>query len=254
MNFNPICVYDYETAARNRFNCQVIQIAAVMIHSRKLEIVDKFVMTVRPDWDAEGCDPQTIEWHAQQRGITTKQMTDKLNDAPDITVAWPTFVSWVDQYNFGKPAPSSYKAPISAGYNIAGFDNVITDRYCEKYGPTQKDKYVEGLMNPRLFNGVYHFDLMQHLWFWFENVPVGSNEELNNLQLPTIAQYMGIPEEVYSGAHDAYIDVYMTAQIILKLFKMERYMTAFKTNQGDDEEPRRRLQMKNCFLDSFPMP
>lgn len=249
MNFNPICVYDYETASRDPDSCQIIQVSGTMIHSRKLEIVDSFTMSICPDWDAEGCDDDTIEWHSKQQGVTKKAFVDKLKESPTIDIAWPTFVSWVDRYNFGKPGKSAYKAPISSGYNIDGFDNVITNRYCQKYGPTEKDRNIEGKKNARLFNGIHSFDVMKHMWFWFENIPVGPKEDLQNLQLTTLARYMGVPESILDSTHDAKTDVFITAQIVLRLFNMERYMTGFKP---DGDEPRRRLHMQNCFVDKFP--
>jgi|14_taG_2_1085336.scaffolds.fasta_scaffold26052_2 inhibitor of KinA sporulation pathway (predicted exonuclease) len=250
MNFNPICVYDYETAGRDPDNCQIIEIAATMVHSRKLEIVDKFRMKIRPDWDAEGCEEDTIKWHAEEvRKITVDKFKAELNESPSIDVVWPTFVSWVDKYNYGKPGKSGFKAPVSCGYNIEGFDNPITSRYCHKYGPTEKDRFIEGKMKPRLFNQVHSFDVMKHMWFWNENIETGKKKELQNLQLGTLAAYMGVPESLLSQTHAADIDVHITAQMAIKLFKMERFMTAKKP--GSDK---RRLEMKNCFVDNFPMP
>jgi DNA polymerase III epsilon subunit-like protein len=248
MNFNPICVYDYETASRNKANTQIIEIAAMIIHSRKLEIVDKFIMTVQPEWDQEGCDEETIKWHSEQRGITYEAMVEILKAAPKAEIAWKAFTAWVDKYNYGKPGKTSYKAPIACGYNIDGFDSTITDRYCVKYGPMAKDKFL-GVELPRLFNQVYTFDIMKHMWFWFENIEVGKKEELQNMQLGTLAKYMGVPDEVLNKTHAADTDVLICAHMALKLLNMERHMTGFKPSVVPAT---RRLQMKGCFVDKFP--
>ena len=38
MNYNDICVFDFETGSRNPPPTQPVQVAAVMIHGRKLTI------------------------------------------------------------------------------------------------------------------------------------------------------------------------------------------------------------------------
>jgi DNA polymerase III epsilon subunit-like protein len=242
MNFNPICVYDYETSGKNAQTCQVIQIAAVMVHSRKLKQVDEFSTWIRPDWDSPGVEEDTIQWHAENQRMTVEKFKEMLNGFPTIDTVWPKFTDWVDKYNFGKTRATAYKAPIAAGYNIVNFDNVITDRLCEKFGPVEMDKRLKVPL-PRLFNQVHKFDLMDHMWFWWENIPVGGkNGVIENLTVTTLMKYMGFPPEEIANTHNALTDVRACVKIMTRLFTMGRYMREF-----NDELGRRRLNFKNAF-------
>ena len=183
MNYNSICCYDFETGSPNPSTCSVIQIAAEMIHGRNLYVTDKFSAYVRPDWDdKEATTDETIDWHCRNKGVSKKKFVDMLNECPPIDIVWKNFSSWVDKYNWGKTNKSGFHAPGSAGYNILGFDNPITDRHCHLHGPTEKDRR-NGTERPRIFNQIYNFDLMQHVWYWFEN-----NSELKNQKLTTVLE------------------------------------------------------------------
>lgn len=241
MNFNPICVYDYETGSPDASNCQIIQIGAMMIHSRRLEIMDSFSSWICPDFEAEGCTEDTLKWHANNAGKSYDEFVDFLKEQPSIEVVWKKFTNWVDSFNGGKPKPSAYKAPIPAGYNIINFDNPISDRYCLEYGPTDKDKRLKK-KTPRLFNGVYKFDLIDHIWYWFENIDVGPQGEIANLKLETVMEHMGFPKEDLENTHDALTDVKAAAKIIIRLLNTSRWMREYNEEKG-----KRRLEFANAF-------
>ena len=241
MNYNSICCYDYETGSPDSSTCSIIQIAAEMIHGRNLNVVDKFSAYVRPDWeDKQSTTDETIDWHCRNKGVSKKKFVDMLNECPPINIVWKNFSSWVDKYNWGKTNKSGFHAPVSAGYNILGFDNPITDRHCKLFGPTEKDRR-NGEERPRIFNQIYSFDLMQHVWYWFEN-----NSELKNQKLTTVLEYMGVPEEVTANAHDAEFDVEWTSKVIIKLMKTSRWMTGW-----NEEKQKRRLEFANAFAQEF---
>jgi DNA polymerase III epsilon subunit-like protein len=242
MNFNPICVYDYETGSTDASTCQIVQIAGVMVHSRRLKQVDEFSTWVCPDWDAPGIDDDTVQWHAENQGTTVEKFKEMLNTYPKIESVWPKFTDWVDKYNFGKTRCTAYKAPISAGYNIIKFDNIISDRMCHKYGPVENNKRTKK-PEQRLFNQVHKFDLMDHMWFWWENIPVGGkNGEIENLTVTTLMKYMGFPKEEIANTHNALTDVKACVKIMTRLFQMGRYMREFNEDIG-----KRRLEFKNAF-------
>jgi DNA polymerase III epsilon subunit-like protein len=207
------------------------------LHSRKLRVIDSFDSYVRPDWnDTTACTEETMKFHADHKKVTVDEFKKTLDAAPPIETVWPTFTNWVDQHNWSENNKTGYRAPIAAGHNIVGFDNIITKRHCLKYGPTEKDKRT-GRQKQRLFNDVFHYDLQQHTWFWFENT-----KEVRSVSLTNLLEYMGVPKDVIEGAHDARFDVEWTRKILVKIFNMERYMTSW-----NEEKKKRRLEFKDCF-------
>lgn len=249
MNNRKICVFDLETASPEKDSCQIIQIAAQIIDDRRLAVVDEFMSWIQPDWLGDGYTESTIEWHVEQRNKKKKEedkesvedFKNMLKEQPTIETVWPKFVNWVDQHNKSKGNMSSYHAPIPAGYNINGFDIPIIDRYCIKHGTTQKDK-------PRLFNPIYSFDLLQHMWFWTENLDDPDIKDRLKLA-ENIKPWMGFPQERIDCAHDALEDVKDTSLIIIKLFKAQRYLTGVKPveTEGGKIIMKRRFDMRNSY-------
>lgn len=237
MNFRHICCFDLETASPEKDDCQIIQIAGAIIDDRRLKVLDTFNAWIKPDINAPGYTEQTMQWHANVRGISVKEFWAKhLDDAPSITAVWPLWVKWVEKYNKSTGNKTSFNAPIPAGYNINGFDMPIISRYCEKYGPWNAKRKSQSLLNP-----VYNYDLMQHMWFWTENV--ADKEVKTKLKLAeNVKAWMGFSEESIAGAHDALQDVMDTTKIIIKLFHAQRYLT---TENPETGQPR--LKMKGAF-------
>ena len=166
-----------------------------------------------------------------------KKTRKEIEDYPPSSVVWPMFCNWVNKHNKGKGGkPSPYTAPIPAGYNIINYDMPIVRRYCKRYNVGWDAERED----QKIFSQVYPIDIMHHMWFWFEN-----NPDLQNLKLDTIREYMGFSQAAKDGAHDALNDSNDSAQIVVRLLKMERYMTQLNTN--DDGTQFRRLEMKGCM-------
>lgn len=219
MNNNNFCVFDFETTASSPHIAQITQVAAVILNNKSLKIVDTFEAKMKPE------DMSSIEDGALQvTGLTREQIAD----FPETSVIFPAFASWLLKH--GKN--NVYKAPIPMGYNILGYDMIILNRYCQKYKVGWDDKR----QSQKLLSQVYSFDLLHHMWFWME-----SNQDIEKLKLTTILEYMGAEAEKIAGAHDALQDVKNTAEIIIRLFNMQRHMTALR----DDNT--RRLEMKGCM-------
>lgn len=172
-------------------------------------------------------DMDNIEDQALQVGRTTRE---HLLTLPDTEVVWPTFVNWVNKQN---KKNSVYTAPIPVGFNIIGYDMPIIRAYCKKY----KTAWDEERQDQKLFSQVYKFDVLDHLWYWFEN-----NSDVKKLKLEEILIYMGADEKTILGSHDALNDVKNTAEIAIRLLKMQRFMTELKPDGT------RRLEMKNCMV------
>lgn len=210
MNYNTLIVYDFETTGANPHNCQITQIAAVALHSRKLTVEPNGVFNseLKPIMDDElaiaaGFGP--IEEKALE---VTRKTREGLAAAPETRIVWDSFVSWVNRFNYRK---SSYTAPIPCGYNINGFDSHILQRYAEKYGPLS----ANGRQN--VFNNVWKLDLMDMVFGWTE-----SDMDMKSRKLVDIMDWLGFPKEAKANAHDALCDVKNTANILIKLLSFQR--------------------------------
>lgn len=220
MNFNHLCVFDYETGGRNPETCEITKIGAQIL-DRNLRVIDEFNANLKPEnLDAVEDDALRI----------TRLTREQLETFPETAIVWQAFVDFVNKHN---KKNSVYTAPIPAGYNIINYDMVLTRRYCKKY----KTSWDDSRNDQKLFSQVYKFDILDHMWFWFEN-----NSEIENLKLTTILEYMGARQEDIAEAHDALQDVKNTTNIILRLLKMQRAMTEVR------EDGTRRLEMKGCML------
>lgn len=223
MNYNNFCVFDYETTAANPNKAQIWQIGAVIINRNSLKITDTFKAEMKP------MDMDNIEEGAlQATGITR----EKLLTFPETSVIWPTFVNWVTKHNKKK---SVYTAPIPSGYNIIGYDMPITRRYCQMF----KTAWDEERQDQKLFSQVYKFDILDHIWYWFEN-----NPDLEKLKIEYLLEYLGAPESVIAGSHDALNDTTNIAKVVIRLLKLARYMT--EQNDG-----KRRLEMKGSMANEW---
>jgi exonuclease I len=212
-------VYDFETTGRDPHSCQITQIAAIALHSRKLTVEPNgiFNSELRPIMDDEEAIAAGYSPIEEKALEVTRKTREGLAAAPDTKLVWESFVSWVNRFNYRK---SSFTAPIPCGYNINGFDSHILKRYCQKYGPVSS----EGRQN--LFNDVWKLDLMDMVFGWTE-----SNAEMKSRKLVNIMDWLGFPAEAKANAHDALCDVKNTANILIKLLSFQREV-AKSTNFG----------------------
>lgn len=220
MNRNTLIVFDLETTSVSPNTAEITQIAAVAIDNKKLTIVDKFHSYLKPEMDLALIEDGAL--------AATRMTREQIAGFPETSIIWPQFVSFINKYNYKK---SVYTAPIPCGYNIINYDMVIINRYCKKY----KTEWDEKRVSQKMFSQVYKFDVLDHLWFWFESVP-----ELEKLKLEEVYKYMGNSLAV-ENAHDAIVDVENTANLMIRLFKMQRYLTGLR------EDGTRRLEMKGCM-------
>lgn len=173
-----------------------------MINSRKLEIIrgSEFNSLIKPEFDPEKCKELGID-ELQDGAVAVHGLSaEKLKDAPTIDSVWPNFVDYVNGYN---KKGTQWFAPIQAGYNINNFDNVITERMCRAYGPTNKKG------NQGLFHSIYTCDMLQLMFLFFEN-----DKDVNSLSADNLIRgHMGYAK---GQAHDAMSDVIMTAELLCK--------------------------------------
>jgi len=192
-----LLVYDYETSGRDPRKVGITQIAGVIIHPQTLEILDEFNRdNIKPR------ETDLIEDEAFK--ITRKNKDEILKNGHDPKIIWPEWVNFIKQYN---PKMSGFMAPIPCGFNIDGYDSVLTERYAEEYGPwdTKKDQQC-------LMSNFMSFDVMRMNFWWHRN-----NHDLADLKLDTYRDYVGMSK---ANAHDALQDVKDTAAIIVKYLRL----------------------------------
>lgn len=242
MNYKDICFYDFETTSPNPYKCQPIQLASVIIDTRKLEIREGslFCSYIKPEFDSEKCAKHGFDELSDEVTKITGITKDNLVDAPSLELVWSQFKTYIQKYN---PSKSKWKSLIKAGHNINGFDNIIVDRICgghlrpaknqldymtkngildvEKvrivepwgFGPWDNDRMEETLFAPR-----DSIDLMGLLFMWTENL-----EEVKSLSMDATRDWLGISKE---GAHKADKDVMDGAKVLIKFLKFHRSISA----------------------------
>lgn len=226
INYNKICVFDFETDGSDPFICSPVQIAAVMVDPLQLSIIpgSEFninfkpeVLEDNPNYIYEG---DILDFHAKVKGSTKENVLAEWNQYPSQKSSWSLFVDYLMKYHCRGGKKSQFTAPIAAGYNIHRFDLQIIERLSKKYNNLNKEN------RSNLFFMRDVVDIMNVMFLWFEN-----NQDLTSYTLDNVRDYFGIPKE---GAHDAIKDVKDTAEILIRFMKLHR-----------------RLSHKILFKDSF---
>lgn len=214
-NYNNICFYDFETGSRKGHSTQPIQLAAVMIHARKLEIIpnSEFNTMIYAESNPEECAKAGLDVIEDEALAVNKKTREEVSKAPTLKAVWPQFIDYVNNYNYRK---NNWSAPILAGFNNNGFDDIILDRICGPHGwnlgPWDKERNKNSLFHP-----IYNIDLFKILWGWFENT-----DEPKKLNMDSIRDFLGISSE---GAHDALVDVKQGADILCRFLRLQRMLS-----------------------------
>lgn len=197
---NTIIVFDFETDHREAGTdkCNPVELAAVAIHSKKLEVVrgSEFSVFIKPDCiddeDYYETHKDTIDWHCRKNKCTVEELLDKWREGMQEKKAWSMFRDYVNSYNYGK---KDFTAPIPSGANIRGFDLPIYERLCAKYK-----------MKP-FFHKRDKIDAMELCLYWFSF----AGDKPNNYKVDTLRDFFGMSAE---HAHEALGDVKQEAEII----------------------------------------
>jgi DNA polymerase III epsilon subunit-like protein len=228
MNYNKICVFDFETDGSNPRICSPVQIAAVMVDPIKLEIIpdSEFNANFKPEV-LEGNDDYTYEtdildFHAKVKGCSKEEVLSSWRLYPKQDISWKMFVEYLNKYHTRTSKKSQFSAPIAAGYNIYRFDLPIINRLSLKYGNLNKEKTTD-IFYPRDV-----VDVINLIFYWFEH-----NNELKSYTLDNLRDYFGISKD---GAHDAIKDVKDTANIMIRFLRLHRNLS-------------QKIKFKNSFID-----
>ena len=214
INYNKICVFDFETDGSDPKSCSPVQIAAVIIDPLKFEIVhnSEFNIFFKPEVLANNEEYQyttdILDFHAKVKGSSKEAVLAEWKKYPSQDQSWKLFTNYLTMHHSRSSKKSQFSAPIAAGYNINRFDLPIIDRLSRKYGNTNKEERTD-IFYPRDV-----LDIMNLVFYWFEN-----NGDLKNLSLDTLRDYLGINKD---GAHDALKDVKDCAEILVRFMRLHR--------------------------------
>ena len=142
MNHRWIIVYDLETDGPDPTTANPVEIAAVPVNPRTLEIKmdDTFEVTVKPpgidkdEYFTTGVQ-KTIDWHASTRGCSSEDIVSTWKKGKSQKVAMKNFCSYLQKYHIEKdPMRRIYfTEPAYSGYNVDGFDDIIIRNMCDKH-------------------------------------------------------------------------------------------------------------------------
>ncbi len=201
MNRNRnLIVFDFETDGKFADSCNIVEIAAIPIDLRNLNILedDIFELVVRPkELGGEGyyeAHEDTINWHAEQRQVSPQEVYANWENGVPEKEAWSLFAEYIEGYSTGTKWDSM---PIPGGQNIRGFDMPIVDRYADRYKKKLK------------FNKRDVIDLMDVSRIWMLFVP----EAPDSIGLEALRTFFGL---AHAGAHTARQDVLDTCHFINK--------------------------------------
>lgn len=242
MNYQDIIVYDFETTSVNPYRCQPIQLGAVAIHGRKLEIHpdSEFCSFIKPVLDPAECERLGLDPFTDEVANKTNISLQDIENAPSLKIVWNEFQQYVNRFNYKQ---GKWGAPVKCGMNIHNYDNIILNRIAgghlrkarneldillergiiDKevvkqvkkldpygFGPWDDERDEETLFYPGS-----NLDLRDVLWFWFEN-----NTDVKSLSMDSMREYFGIKAE---GAHRADKDATDVANLIIKFLKLHRH-------------------------------
>ena len=219
MNNRWIMVFDWETDSPNPTTCNPVELAAVPVDPRTLEIKSEqaFSAVIKPD----GIDSEeyftkerqdTIAWHAKQRGVDTKEIIASWKAGQSEKIVWKNFCSYCSKYEVDKKAGQWFVEPIPSGYNIVNFDLPIARRLAQKY-------------NTKLpFSEVSKIDMMDILFMWFENL-----SEPSSMKLDVFRKFF---EMRPAQAHEALSDTIDEAELMVKFMKFHRRQSSVDKFKG----------------------
>lgn len=202
-NKNFISVYDFETLSVNPETCEVVSLGAVIIHHKKLEVVEgaEFYSLIRPE------DLNSLETEEGKKALSINKLDpEELRNAPSLETVWKNFVSFLDQYKTGKNA---WGAPVAAGWNIKNFDNVIVNRLCKRF----KNVDTDGRAN--IFHPRDSMDMIDDMFRWFEG-----QYDVHSYSFDNMRAYFGL--EADGQAHHALTDCKDAAKFICRFMKFYR--------------------------------
>ena len=203
MNTSHYAIFDFETGGLSTSRSQVVQIGAVIVDARRLEIIEgsEFDILIKPLYGIEAED-LNLEEITQGAIAVHKKGHDLLAEkGVSLKTALDNFVSYLSEYNYSK---TKWKSAIPCGYNIINYDLPILNRDLKRFG-------MESPFHPSI-----KVDVMQLMHLFFENDKNVTRLSADSL----IRKHMGWKDK--GESHDALGDVIMTAEVLIKSMRLIR--------------------------------
>lgn len=207
INQNYLCIYDLETTGLDANAVYPVEIAAVIVHPRKLTLVEGatfWSFCCPPDVDKIPHD--LWEFHAKANKCTVTEIKEKIYAAPPLESVFKDFANFLAAYHAdGSTRKSKFSAPILCGMNIERYDNVIFNRCCKEFGFCDKNG-EQKIVHPRDC-----IDLLRICTLFFSN-----QAEPAKYNFDCLREYFGLPSD---GGHTAILDVQQTAEVITRFLR-----------------------------------
>lgn len=190
---NSIIFIDFETSSTDPYTCYPLQLSAVAIHGKRLEIMEggRFNEYMRPKLsDDEIMDPNII----QDGALTINHIKrESIKDFPIEKIVWENFCNWVTQFR------GEGGVCIPAGWNYIRYDEIIINRLRDAY----KTK--------RVFHENDFIDIMNFDWMFRESDPNYGGKSFLKAR-----EHFGIQLSEGDKAHDARVDVEYGAKLLIR--------------------------------------
>lgn len=203
VNYSDIICFDLETSGVNTETAQIVQIGAVLIDGRRLEIVEgsEFDILIKPLYGEECAAAGLQELTDGAINIHKKGHDLLAEKGVTLETGIQNFVSYVKSHNH---TSTKWKAPIPCGYNIINYDLPILRRDISRVNSTDP------------FHTSIKIDVMQLMHLFFEN-----DKNVHKLSADSlIRKHMGWKDK--GESHDALGDVIMTAELMIKSMRLIR--------------------------------
>lgn len=207
INTRTIIFFDMETGSKNAATTQPLEIAALAINPRKLEIIPNslFHSYIKP-WDEKTRKKKGLD-EIQDEALAVNKITPEMwKNSPTEDIVWANFVAWTHQWNLKK---SSWEAPIASHFNGINFDMKIVDRLCTMYDPWDKKKQQQ-----KVFNPIIQIDL-SHITFMLNE----NNPEVDGNSMAAVRKWLNLSD---AAAHSATGDVEQGADILCRCLRLLR--------------------------------
>lgn len=196
-------VFDYETDGLDTNELEIVQIGAVPLDLKTLEVLsdETFAIDVKPPSfnrkEYVDSHQEVINWHANVQGCSASDVIDRWDNGTPLKDAFTMFIKYCNKYKSGN-------LPLAGGQNILNFDIPITKRFCNHFN----QKY------PFRFTRELDLKNIAPLWLMFSADPP------KNDKMDTMRDFFGIAK---AGGHDALKDVIDTGDLI------KRFLSVHKT-------------------------
>lgn len=198
INRNNFIILDFETGDKVPETAPVIQIAALAVEPKSLQIY--------PGGIFNGfCCPDNFDDIQDGALGVIKKTREEIKAFPAQKLMWTNFTNWIDGFKISPK--DEWDFPIFTGQNILNFDRIIMQRLCKQY----KTRYP--------FHPTVMMDTYQLMFYWFER-----RMDVRKYNMDYIRTRIDLPdrEKSKTGAHDALQDCYDILELFRKFMNISR--------------------------------